>query len=101
MPKICHNAPGLRYKVYWKQNMPGQVWNFKEITDYTINGVEILNQPTDKHYKVKVVAFNEKGESSGLQEEVIGHSGEESKFSHISLLLLFYCNYLKLFYSSS
>ncbi|XP_022162397.1 neuroglian-like isoform X2 [Myzus persicae] len=77
MPKIYHNAPGLRYQVYWKQNMPGQVWNLKEITDYTENKVIILNQPTDKHYKVKVVAFNEKGESSGPQKEVIGHSGDD------------------------
>ncbi|XP_008180512.1 neuroglian-like [Acyrthosiphon pisum] len=76
MPKICHNAPGLRYRVYWKQNILGEVWNFKEITNYTINKLSIPNQPIDKHYKVKIVAFNEKGESIGLQKEVIGYSEE-------------------------
>jgi len=84
MPKISHNAPGLRYRVYWKQNIPGEVWNFKEITDYTINELTILNQTTSNQYKVKIVAFNEKGESNGLQKETIGYPDENSKFSYIN-----------------
>jgi len=98
MPKIAHNAPGLRYKVYWKQDMPGQVWNSEEITDYTQKELVILNQPTYKRYKVKIIAFNEKGESNVLQKEVIGYSGEDGKF-----LYRYYVNYQylsKLFYSS-
>jgi len=84
MPKIYHNAPGLIYRVYWKQNIPGEVWNFKEITDYTINELSIPDQPIDKYYKVKIVAFNEKGESNGLQKEVIGYSEENGKFFYMS-----------------
>jgi len=94
MPKICHNAPGLRYRVYWKQNIPGEVWNFKDISDYTINELSILDQPIDKNYKVKIVAFNEKGESSGLQKEVIGYSEENGKFFYILVnCYYFYFNY--------
>lgn len=89
MPKIVHNAPGLRYRVYWKQDMPGKVWNLNETIDYTKNELVFLNQPTYKRYKVKVVAFNEKGESSGIQNEVIGYSGEDGKITYISLLVVF------------
>lgn len=89
MPKIAHNAPGLRYRVYWKQDMPGNVWNLNETIDYTKNELVFPNQPTYKRYKVKVVAFNEKGESSGFQNEVIGYSGEDSKITYISLLIVF------------
>ncbi|VVC24599.1 Hypothetical protein CINCED_3A009632 [Cinara cedri] len=77
MPKIEHNAPGLRYRVYWKQAIPGQVWNSDEITDYTVKEFVINNQPTYQRYKVKVVASNEKGESNVAQREVIGYSGED------------------------
>ncbi|KAL4121128.1 hypothetical protein QTP88_013693 [Uroleucon formosanum] len=77
MPKIEHNAPGLRYRVYWKQDIPGQVWNSEEITDYTVKELVIDNQPTYQRYKVKVVASNEKGESNVPQKEVIGYSGED------------------------
>ncbi|KAF0760773.1 neuroglian-like isoform X1 [Aphis craccivora] len=77
MPKIAHNAPGLRYRVYWKQDIPDNVWNLNETIDYTISELVFPNQPTYTRYKVKVVTFNEKGESSGLQNEVIGYSGED------------------------
>ncbi|XP_050425383.1 neuroglian isoform X2 [Adelges cooleyi] len=77
MPKIEHNAPGLRYRVYWKQDIPGQVWNSEEITDYTRKELVISNQPTYQRYKVKVIASNEKGESNVPQQEIIGYSGED------------------------
>jgi len=93
MPKICHNAPGLKYRVYWKQNIPGEIWNFNETTDYTINELTILNQTTDNYYKVKIVAFNEKGESNGLQKEVIVYSEENSKFFYMVNWYYFYFNY--------
>jgi len=89
MPKIAHNAPGLRYRVYWKQDIPDNVWNLNETIDYTINELVFSNQPTYTRYKVKIVAFNEKGESSGLQNEVIGYSGEDGKITYISLLVVF------------
>lgn len=89
MPKITHNAPGLRYRVYWKQDMPDNVWNLNETIDYTINELVFSDQPTYTRYKVKIVAFNEKGESSGLQNEVIGYSGEDGKITYISLLVVF------------
>lgn len=79
MPKIKHNGPGLRYKVYWKQDKPGQVWNFEEIADYKKNEFVVKNQPTYQRYKVKVVAFNEIGESRELQQKVFGYSGEGGK----------------------
>lgn len=80
MPKIDHNAPGLRYRVYWKQDMSDQDWNSKEITDYTKKELAIPNQPGYGRYKVKIVAFNEKGESNAVQKEVIGYSVEDGKF---------------------
>jgi neuronal cell adhesion molecule len=89
MPKIAHNAPDLRYKVYWKQDIPGKVWNINETSNYTINELVIPNQPTYRRYKVKIVAFNKKGESNGFQKEVIGYSGEDSKLTYICLLMLF------------
>jgi len=89
MPKIAHNAPGLRYRVYWKQDIPDNVWNLNETIDYTISELVFPNQPTYTRYKVKVVTFNEKGESSGLQNEVIGYSGEDGKITYISLLVVF------------
>lgn len=79
MPKIEHNAPGLRYRVYWKQDIPGQVWNSEEITDSSKKELIIKNQPTYQRYKVKVVASNEKGESNVAQKEIIGYSGEDGK----------------------
>lgn len=93
MPKIEHNAPGLRYRVYWKQDIPGQVWNSEEITDYTTKELKIDNQPTYQRYKVKVVASNEKGESNVLQNEVIGYSGEDGKLKIIVNCYYFSCNY--------
>lgn len=89
MPKIEHNAPGLRYRVYWKQDIPGQVWNSEEITDYTKKEVVIGSQPTYQRYKVKVVASNEKGESNVPQKEVIGYSGEDGKKFEIITLYNF------------
>ncbi|XP_050520545.1 neuroglian isoform X2 [Daktulosphaira vitifoliae] len=77
MPKIEHNAPGLKYRVYWKQDIPGQDWNTEEITDYTRKELVIGNQPTYHRYKVKIVASNEKGESNVPQQEIIGYSGED------------------------
>ncbi|XP_025205717.1 neuroglian-like isoform X1 [Melanaphis sacchari] len=77
MPKIAHNAPGLRYRIYWKQDMPNKAWNLNETMNYTINELVIPNQPTYKRYKVKIVAFNEKGESNGFQKEIIGYSCED------------------------
>ncbi|XP_025407502.1 neuroglian-like [Sipha flava] len=77
MPKIEHNGPGLKYRVYWKQDIPGQAWNSEEITDYTVDKLVINNQPTYQRYKVKVVASNEKGESNVPHKEVIGYSGED------------------------
>lgn len=80
MPKIEHNAPGLRYRVHWKQDIPGQTWSSEEITDYTKNEFVLYNQPTYQRYKVKVTASNEKGDSNASPKEVIGYSGEDGKF---------------------
>jgi hypothetical protein len=82
MPKIEHNGPGLKYRVYWKQDIPGQAWNSEEITDYTVDKLVINNQPTYQRYKVKVVASNEKGESNVPHKEVIGYSGEDGKLKN-------------------
>lgn len=79
MSKIKHNGPGLRYKVYWKQDKPDQVWNSVEIADYNQREFVVKNQPSYQRYKVKVVASNEIGESRELQKKVVGYSGEGGK----------------------
>lgn len=79
MPKIEHNAPGLRYRIHWKQDIPGQVWNTEDISDYTRKEYVVNNQPTYQRYKVKIMAYNEIGESNVPLNEVIGYSGEDGK----------------------
>lgn len=77
MPQIEHNAPKFQYRVYWKQDKPGERWKIEDIADWRIKEIQIKNQPTYMPYKIKVVAHNEKGEANVAAEEVIGYSGED------------------------
>lgn len=90
MPKIKHNAPGFGYRVFWKLDRPGQDWNSQEITDHADSKLIVRDQPTYQRYKVKVVAFNEIGESKAAQKTISGYSGEGGEYilSQISDKLL-------------
>lgn len=77
MPQIEHNAPGFKYRVYWKQDIAGKDYGEPtEITDYKQDRLVIPNQPSFQQYRIKVVAVNELGEADVAPPEVIGYSGE-------------------------
>ncbi|XP_015587223.1 neuroglian isoform X2 [Cephus cinctus] len=77
MPQIEHNAPKFMYRVFYKQDIPGEKWNHEDIYDWRVHRLQLNNQPTFQRYKIKVVAINEKGESSVPAQEVTGYSGED------------------------
>ncbi|XP_049817561.1 neuroglian isoform X2 [Aethina tumida] len=76
MPKIEHNAPGFKYKVFWKRAIRGKQFEVNEITDWQQGRFVIPNQPSYQQYLIKVVAFNEMGEADVAPQEVVGFSGE-------------------------
>ncbi|XP_034938315.1 neuroglian isoform X2 [Chelonus insularis] len=77
MPQIEHNGPKFKYRVYYKQDIPGKLWEKEDISNWKINRLPVYNQPTYQRYQIKVVAINEKGESRAVPEVVIGYSGED------------------------
>lgn len=81
MPKIEHNGPGFGYRVYWKQDIPGQRWSVEEITDPDRKELVIKNQPAYRSYKIKIIAVNVRGESNAPQKEIVGYSGEDGKLT--------------------
>lgn len=87
MPQIEHNAPRFSYRVYYRRDIPGEEWISQDITDWRKNNLLVENQPTYQRYKIKVIAINEKGESTATADEVTGYSGEDGtihdeKLSH-------------------
>lgn len=80
MPEIEHNAPQFQYRVSWKRDIPAASWENKDIYDWQMNNLVISDQPTFVRYLIKVVAINERGESRATPDEIIGYSGEDSKF---------------------
>lgn len=88
MPQVEHNAPKFMYRVYYKRDIPGEKWNIIDISDWRRNNLLVENQPTYQRYKIKVVAINERGESTATADEVIGYSGEDGTIhDEITLLL--------------
>lgn len=77
MPEIEHNAPHFHYRVYWKRDIPAEVWKEDDIHNWEISSILIKDQPTFQKYRIKVVAMNEVGESNMAAKEVIGYSGED------------------------
>lgn len=77
MPQIEHNAPRFMYRVYYKRDIPGERWSIQDINDWKKNNLLVENQPTYQKYKIKVIAINEKGESTAPVNEVTGYSGED------------------------
>ncbi|XP_043273621.1 neuroglian isoform X2 [Venturia canescens] len=77
MPQIEHNAPKFLYRVTYRRDIPGEPWVQEEIHDWKVHRLQIDNQPTYQRYQIKVVAINEKGESSAVPQVVIGYSGED------------------------
>ncbi|CAH0562169.1 unnamed protein product [Brassicogethes aeneus] len=76
MPKIEHNAPGFKYKVFWKRDISGKNYQVDEINNWEQDRLVIPGQPSFQQYRIKVVAFNEMGEADVAPQEVIGFSGE-------------------------
>ncbi|CAH1996819.1 unnamed protein product [Acanthoscelides obtectus] len=76
MPQIEHNAPGFKYRVYWKRDIPGKDYESQDILDYRQDRWVIPNQPSFQQYRIKVKAINELGEADVSPEEIIGFSGE-------------------------
>ncbi|KAJ8955459.1 hypothetical protein NQ318_003559 [Aromia moschata] len=73
MPQIEHNAPGFKYRIYWKRDIPGKDYGEpKEIMDYRVDRYVVPNQPSFQQYRIKVVAANEMGDASVSPPEVIG-----------------------------
>lgn len=83
MPEIEHNDEGFHYVVYWKKNIEGQNWASEVITDWQRSQFIIPDQPTFQEYRIKVIAINRKGEANVAAKEIIGHSGEDGKWSFI------------------
>ncbi|TRY75568.1 hypothetical protein TCAL_04520 [Tigriopus californicus] len=77
MPEIEHNAPKFKYRIYWRQDKPGERWKIEDLADWRLKEILIPNQPTYSKYKIKVVAHNQKGEANVAAEEVLGYSGED------------------------
>ena len=76
MPQIEHNAPKLKYRVFYKLDEPGENWNIEDIPDWRQNELVIPNTNTYQRYRLKVVAYNQRGEANIAAQEVIGFSGE-------------------------
>ncbi|KAJ8936475.1 hypothetical protein NQ314_012338 [Rhamnusium bicolor] len=76
MPQIEHNAPGFKYRVYWKRDIAGKDYEYQEILDYKQDRLVVPNQPSFKQYRIKVIAVNELGEANVAPQDLIGYSGE-------------------------
>ncbi|XP_030756282.1 neuroglian isoform X2 [Sitophilus oryzae] len=77
MPQIEHNAPGFKYRVYYKRDIAGKDYEPpQEITNWRQNKLEIPNQPSFQQYRIKVLAVNDEGEANVSPQDVIGYSGE-------------------------
>ena len=81
MPEIEHNAPGFKYRVFWRRDIPGEPADFDDITDWRRTSLELPNLQTFQRYKIQVKALNEKGEANVAPTEIIGYSGEDCKFA--------------------
>jgi neuronal cell adhesion protein len=77
MPQIEHNAPKFRYRIYWKQDRPGEKWKIEDLDNWRHKEMLVPNQPTYSKYKIKVIAHNQKGEANVAAEEILGYSGED------------------------
>lgn len=81
MPEIEHNAPRFQYKVYYKRDIPGAEYIWEDIYDWRRNQLVVDNVRSFEQYRIKVIALNEMGEANVSPKEVIGFSGEDSKFA--------------------
>ncbi|KAI6224569.1 hypothetical protein M3Y95_00766900 [Aphelenchoides besseyi] len=77
MEKSEWNAPGLRYKVFYRLREAGGRWHEFYVEDPLADHTILRERPTFKEYEVKVQAVNEKGVSSEKPEIVNGFSGED------------------------
>ena len=46
MPQIDHNAPELKYRIYYKLDEPNSTWNIEDIADWEQNKLVINNTDT-------------------------------------------------------
>lgn len=80
MAEIEHNAPRFQYRVYFKRDIQGVEYEYRDISDWRQSEVTIPDQPTYERYLIKVVAMNELGVADVAPQEVIGYSGEDGKY---------------------
>ncbi|XP_064485418.1 neuroglian-like [Ornithodoros turicata] len=80
MSPIEHNAPGFFYKVLWKRDdLPDASWNSRIIEDWRQHSHVVYDQPPCKPYRIKVEAYNRRGQAHTAAYEVLGHSGEDEE----------------------
>ena len=46
MPQIDHNAPELKYRIYYKLDEPNSTWTIEDIADWEQNELVINNTDT-------------------------------------------------------
>ena len=84
MPKVEQNAQSFSYVIRWRR---------RDITDATWHTATVdrpdawhyvvpEEQETYKEFDIAVLAKNEKGDSKGLLNVVLGHSGEDGQFTY-------------------
>ena len=83
MPKIEHNSAGFYYLIRWQLNSSDADEDpeslrvpFPEAYHQVLPGSVETYQP----YRISVKAGNSVGESRAAAEEIIGYSGEDSKY---------------------
>lgn len=76
MPEIDHNAPGFKYRVYYRRAIPGVPFTPVDITNWRTNRLVVDGQESYVQYEIKVSAMNDVGEANVSPNIVIGYSGE-------------------------
>ena len=77
MPQIEHNAPGFKYRVSYRRDIPGEKWVNRDINNWKTNRLQVDNLPTYERYGIKVISMNDKGVSTEDPRIVFGYSGED------------------------
>ncbi|KAM3958602.1 neuroglian-like [Aphomia sociella] len=78
MPQIEHNGPGFYYRVFWRRNITGEIYQDHHVADWQQEQFVVPNTPTFQPYRIKVIAANSKGISNVAPVEIIGWSGEDT-----------------------
>jgi hypothetical protein len=82
MPRLEHNGPNFRYRVFWRPK-GSTYWNNTYVLDENANELEINVNDIYGLYEIKVRAVNDIGESYQPAFIILGHSGEAGKLRGI------------------